>query len=127
MLTRLLTCALALGTLPFIGCGPSKLNETKTWEIEVGDGKALDLPAVSNKQTLNVEFSSSDSDVWVGVIKEEDAKGEDAIVSSASSKALKSAKGKGETFTVDVEPNTATRVIVRDAGKKTTVKLKVSN
>jgi hypothetical protein len=127
MLVRFFTCALALGAFAFIGCGPSKLNETKTWEMEVGDGKALDLPAVSSKQTLNVEFSSSDGDVAVFVFKEEDAKGEDGILSSASSKALKSAKGKGETFTVDVDPNTPTRVIVRDQMKKTTVKLKVSN
>jgi len=127
MPTRLLICAIAVGALALIGCGPSKLNENKTWEMDTGEGKALDLPAVSQKQTVTVEFSSSDGDVSVYLFKEEDAKGEDGILGSEKSKALKAVRSKGETFTQEIEPNTATRVIVRSVEKKTTVKLKVTN
>ena len=83
MPTRLLTIAIAFGALSLFGCGPSKLNESKSWELETGDGRALDLPAVSKPQKVNVEFSSSDGDVTVLVFKEEDAREEGSRAAEA--------------------------------------------
>jgi hypothetical protein len=127
MPTRLLTCALALCAFAFFGCGPSKLNESKTWELD-GELKALDLPAISKPQTINVEYSSSAGDVTVYVFKEEDVKGQEGLenADSRAKKALISKKGKGETFSVEIPENTPTRIIVSPTGK-TKVTLKVTN
>jgi hypothetical protein len=127
MPSRLPALALATTALAFFGCGPSKLNETKTWEMDGGDAKALDLPAVSRPQKINVEFNSSDADIYVYLFKEEDAKEDEGILGADAKKALDFKKGRSGSFSVDVEANTATRVIVRGVQGKTTVTLKVNN
>jgi hypothetical protein len=128
MPTRLLVGVLALGAFVGFGCGPSKLNESKKWDLEFGDLRALDLPAVAKPQKINVEFSSSAGDVTVYVFKEEDVKGPEGLESADSKekKALVAKRGKGETFSVDIPENTPTRVIV-SAHAKTSVTLKVTN
>lgn len=125
---RLLTLAIACGAIALVGCGPGKLNESKTWDIDGGVAMALDLPPVSKSQKINVEFSSSAGDVLVAVFKEEDAKGEDGLLNADTNvkKALASKTSKGETFSADVPENTPTRVIVYSK-QKTTVNLKVTN
>jgi hypothetical protein len=128
MLARLVPAAVvALGLLALAGCGPGKLNESRNWDIDSGEAKAVDLPAIAKPQTVKVEFTSSDADVTVYVFKEADAKGEDGLVASDPSKALAKASGKTGSFTADVPENTATRVIVRNAPKKTKVDLKITN
>jgi hypothetical protein len=126
---RLLTFALACGAIALVGCGPAKLNESRTWKVESGVSQALDLPAISKPQKINVEFSSSDGEVLVAVFKEEDAKGEEGLLNADTNvkKALASKTSKGETFTADVPENTPTRVIVYSKQKNTTVNLKVTN
>ena len=128
MPTRLSTIFLACGALFLAGCGPAKLNESRTWELEPASPKALDLPAISKPQKLNVEFSSTDGDVLVAVFKEEDAKGEEGLVNADTnrSKALAHKSSQGDKFSVDVPENTATRVIAFSK-KKTTLNLKVTN
>jgi hypothetical protein len=125
MLSRL--AVVAIGTFFLAGCGPSKLNENRKIEIEDGEAKAIELPAVSKPQKVNVEFNSSESDVSVYVFKEEDAKGTDGLLGADPKKALGSKKGKSDSFSVDIPENTATRVVVRGAYKKTEVQLKITN
>jgi hypothetical protein len=125
MLSRLLPVAIGLFILA--GCGPPKLNENWNPELLDGQARALDLPAVSKAQKINVEFSCPDTEVTVLVFKAEDAKGDEGMLGADAAKALAYKKGKADTFSADVPENTATRVIVRGAGKKTTVQLKVSN
>ena len=127
MISRVLTVAVALGAFILAGCGPGKLNENKTLSIDTGEAKGLDLPAVSKPQKINVEFSSSEGEVSVYIFKEEDAKGEDGLIASDPKKALAFKRGKADSFSADVPENTATRVIVRNATKKTDVQLKVTN
>jgi hypothetical protein len=127
MFTRLLTVVVSFAALALLGCGPSKLNESKSWELDSGDARALDLPAVSKAQKVNIEFSSSEGEISVYVFKEEDAKGDDGLFGSDSKKALAFKKAKSDTFSADVPENTATRVIVRGIDKKTKVTLKVTN
>lgn len=128
MPSRLVLIAiLAIVLAPLAGCGPGKLNESRNLSLDPGDAKAMDLPAVSKPQKLKIEFSSTDAEVTVLVFKESDAAGDDGLLSSDPKKAIEKKTGKGETFTVDIPENTATRVIVRGATKKTDVSLKVTN
>ncbi len=130
MLFRIVPVAVfAIGSLFLSGCGPAKLNENKTLTLDAEvSARAIDLPAVSKAQTINVEFSSSDGDVTVLVFKQEDAKDNDSLPSAPSSKALVKKRSKGESFSVDVPENTATRVVVREsAAAKTDVQVKVTN
>src|SRR5262245_13054525 len=127
MLTRSLAF-LFLGLL-LAGCGPARLNETKTLELtsEI-QARSLDLPAVSKPQKINIEFSSSDKEVDVLVFKDEDVKSDDDLAYAASSKALGKMKGEKGTFTVDVPENTKTRVVARlGPAKKSNVKITVTN
>lgn len=120
--------ALALGLL-LTGCGPAKLNETKTLKLDKETmATSLSLPAQSKPQTITVEFNSSEGEVTVGVFKKEDIKTDDDMTTVALSKALASKKGKSESFTVDVPENTATRVVARGhTAAKTDVTVKVTN
>jgi hypothetical protein len=128
MLSRLLSVMIvAVGALFLAGCGPSKLNENRKLEVEDGEAKAIDLPAVSKPQKVNVEFSSSEGEVSVYLFKAEDAKGDEGLLGSDPKKALASKKGKSDSFSADVPENTATRVIVRGAAKKTEVQFKITN
>jgi len=126
MSSRLLILMLAGFVLP--GCGPGKLEESRTWDLDGGEARALDLPAVSKPQKINVEFTSSEGDVSAFVFKEEDVKGEDGLRNADinAKKAIASKTSKGETFSADVPENTSTRVIIF-AKRKTTVNLKVTN
>src|SRR5689334_4048759 len=125
MLSRLLS--VALGALFLAGCGPAKLNENRKMDLLDGEAKAIDLPAVSKPQKITVEFSSPDTEVSVLVFKAEDAKGDEGILGADAAKAIAYKKGKADKFTADVPENTATRVVVRGAGKKTEVQLKITN
>lgn len=126
MSTRLLILMLAVFVLP--GCGPGKLDQSRTWELDGGESRALDLPAVSKPQKINVEFSSSEGDVSAFVFKEEDAKGEDGLRNADinAKKAIVYKTSKADTLSADVPENTPTRVIIF-AKQKTTVNLKVTN
>ena len=120
-----------LGVLAFalasvIGCGPGKVNVAKTIDLESGEGKSIDLPAVTKPQTINVEFTSSDADIYVYVCKEEDAKGDDGLMVTPKN-SLAKAHGKSGTLSAEVPERTPTRVIFRGADKKTKVDVKVHN
>ena len=128
MLVRFLFAACALGLFAASGCGPAKLNQSKTISIDAGDTQAMDLDAQPKPQKITVEFASSAGEVSVYVYKEADAKGEPGLLNAEANKAkaLASKKSKGETFTVDVPENTAVRVIFQ-ADKKADVTVKLTN
>jgi|SRR5579872_4694597 len=129
MLSRLVTLSvLALGVLLLAGCGPAKLNETKTLNLN-GEfpARAIDLPAQSKPQTIYIEFTSNGGEVSVYVFKEEDAKGDDMVSARATKAIAKVTDSKGDNFSVEIPENTATRVVVRGGGRTADVNLKITN
>lgn len=120
------TAVVAAGLVAAAGCGPAKLDETRTYSLDPGgdSGRALDLPAQPKPQTITVTYESAEP-VGVGIYKAGDV-GEGLFVQPA--KALKAEAGKtAGTLTADVPENTATRVVVSVETKKTDVKLHVTN
>jgi hypothetical protein len=110
------------------GCGPAKLDVTKTYELSPGDAKALELPAQPVAQTIHVEFTSTADKVSVFLYKEADAKGENGFTSADSTKALgKVLDSKGDKFSAEVPANTATRLIVYSGPRTTSVTVTVNN
>jgi hypothetical protein len=117
---------LAAGALLASGCGPAKLDEKKTVEVDPGGDsiKAYNLPAQPKPQRITVEFES-DNPVEVAVYKADDAK---ALESLPASKALATEKAKTSgTLAVDLGPDVATTVVVTALSKKSSVKLHMTN
>ena len=126
MRTRSALIAVASALLFAAGCGPAKLNESRTYSLNAGEAQILDLPAISKAQKVTVEFTSSAVDVSVSLIKDfKESDGLDTPPSKTQTLAEKT--GKDGSFVVDVPENTATRVVVRGANAKTDVTLKVTN
>lgn len=123
MLTRCAPLAAALFLLA--GCGPPKLNETRTYDLAPLEAKALDLPSVSKTQKVTVEFSSTASELTVYLLR--DSTGEPDVNAPDQAKVLASKSGKADTFAVDVPANTATRVLLRGAKVDTKVTVTVTN
>ena len=129
MLTRSAFVALAFGLLATTGCGPGKLDETKTVTLdETHSAASVQLTAQKKSQNITVEFESSDGEVSVYLFKEEDMKGDDALIFTPGSKAIEKKSGKSGSFTAELPASTAARVVVRGAqAKKTDVKLHITN
>jgi hypothetical protein len=125
MCARLSAAALAVAFASLSGCGPAKLNQTKTLSVDVGEARAIDLDGQPKPQKVNVKYSSPE-EVSVLVFKEVDARGDD-MLDAGEGKALGKSKGKDGTFSVDVPENTPVRVVVRGSPKKTDVKLEITN
>jgi hypothetical protein len=106
--------------------GLQKLDETRQWELDVGEARALDLPCQARTQIITFEFSSK-SDVSALVFKEEDAKGEEGLLNSDSKKALVRVRGTSGKMQVEVPAKTATRFILRDVNAATVIDLKLTN
>lgn len=121
--SALIACAFGLSTLA--GCGPAKLNVSQTLSLESGVPKGLDLTAQPKPQKITVEYASSAGEVSAYVFKASDA---DALEEPEKNKdkALATKKSAGETFSVDVPPNTATRVVFWSL-KRTEVTVKLTN
>lgn len=117
----------AFALFAVVGCGPAKLNESRSLALDSGEAKAIDLPAVSKAQNVTVEFTSSAGEVTVFLFSEADAKGGDGLLLSDPKKALGQKQGKEGSFTAEVPANTPARVIVRKASAKTEVNVKVTN
>lgn len=128
MSSRLL--ALAVSTLLLTGCGPAKLDVSKTYSVG-GDTPAqgIELNAQSKPQTINIEFSSSAGEVSVYVLKKSDYKDVDDLPAADSKKAIATKKGKAETFTAEIPENTAVWVaILKQFGsEKSDVQIKINN
>lgn len=106
------------------GCGPAKLNESRTYSMVPGIPQGFDLPVIGKNQTLTVEYTSSAADVSVYVVKDPSGEMDDQ---PAPASVIASASGKTGTFTAVVPAKTAVRVMVGGAKGKTDVNLKVTN
>lgn len=122
-----LAMVLMAGVVLVGGCGPSRLNVSKKYTMDVGDGRSIDLDAQPKPQKVNVEFSVSDGEARVLVFRAEDAQGEVGLLEAPASKALGSQRGSSGNFTVDLPANTKARVVIRDLTKKAEVTIKVTN
>jgi len=111
------------------GCGPAKLNDTRTLNLDgFGDIQVLELDPQPKPQTIRVEFSTSGGEVSVFLYKEEDVRGNEGVVNANPAKAIaKSTKKKEDNISAEVPPNTATRVVIECGSKKTEVKIKITN
>jgi hypothetical protein len=120
--------ALAAGLLALPGCGPGALDASRTYDLEPGEARSIDLDGVGSPQTLTVTYESSAGPVTVAVFRKDDVPSDDDIVTIPTAKALGTA-GKDEkgTVTVEVPANTPVRVVVRDAQKQSNVKVRVTN
>ncbi len=127
MLLRLAVITMLSCCMLLPGCGPAKLNESRTIELDSGDAKAIDLDGQHKAQTVTVEFSSPNAEVSVYLFKADDAKGDDGLLGADPSKALAMKKGKSDTLSAEVPADTPTRVILRNATEKTSVNVKISN
>lgn len=114
----------ALALLVPAGCGPAKLDETKTWTLEPGDVQSITSPAQPRPQRITVEFESNEP-VDVGIFKADDATN---LNSLPVSKALAIERNKTTgTLTADLGPDVSTTVTVGALSKKATVKVHVTN
>ena len=126
MFLRALAPFFAIGLVALAGCGPAKLDVTKTYTLE-GEPQIIFLDAQPKPQKITVEFESSASPITVLLIKDADVpKDEDGFIPTSKAIAFKSGE-KAATFSGDVPENTATRVIIRNASNKSSVKVRVTN
>jgi hypothetical protein len=130
MTRRSLILVLAPVLLVAAGCGTKPLNENKTYTLDTStSGHRLDIPATNKARTITVEFSSSDKDVTVLLLKKSDVKdGEDGITTAEGAKKLGGKRAKADSFTAELPADTAGTIIVREhAAAKTEVTLKVTS
>jgi hypothetical protein len=103
-----------------------KLNESRQWELDVGEARALDLPAQPRTQIITFEFSSK-GEVSALVFKEEDAKRTEGLLDADSKKALVRVQGRSGKTQVEVPAKTATRFVLRGVNAATVVDVKLTN
>ena len=123
ILTAVLAGGLA-GLAGLAGCGPAKLDVNKNYSLDMMEAQEIGLPAQSQPQTITVEFESTEGAVQVGVYRETDA---DDILMVDPQKAIAAEKGQSGRLTASVPENTATKVVIGNAEKKTDVKVHVTN
>ena len=127
MFLRAFSSFFGIGLVALAGCGPAKLDVTKTYTLDAGEPQIIFLDAQPKPQKITVEFESSASPITVLLIKDEDVpKDEDGFISTSKAIASKSNE-KAATFSGDVPEKTASRVIIRNASGKTSVKVRVTN
>ena len=114
---------LATALVGFSGCGPAKLDVTKTYSMD-GLPKTVILEAQPKKQNITVEFEST-AEVTVMLIKKADCpEGEEGFVATA--KAISFKKDKSGTITGELPEKTEGLVVIR-GGNKIDVKLHITN
>ncbi|MBX9584649.1 MAG: hypothetical protein K2X87_30470 [Gemmataceae bacterium] len=121
-------CTLAAGLAALPGCGPGALNVSRTYDLEPGEARSIDVDGIGSPQTLVVTYESSAGPVTVGVFKKADIPQDDDLMTVPATKSLAPA-GKDDkgTVTAEVPANTPVRVVVRDPPKKSNVKVHVTN
>lgn len=124
MTTRSILFLAAVVVLAPAGCGPAKLDETKTYSVTAGDTQMMILPKQPKPQRITVEYESNQP-VDVAIYKSEDVKEGEAMPTSKAL-GIDRAKEKG-TVTADLAPDVATTVTVTGLGKTATVKVHVHN
>jgi hypothetical protein len=116
----------ALTLLALAGCGPAKLDVTKSFTLEDSAAQVIDLDPQPKPQTVTVEFTSSAGEVYVYLIK--DFKKDDGLdAAPKQAQTLASKLAKEGTISADVGEKTPVRVAVRNPNAKTEVTVKVTN
>lgn len=119
-----LAAAFVAATAVVPGCGPARLDVNTTAELSMGNPKGWDLPAVSQPQTVTVDYDSDPAPVEVGIWKKTDI-GEGM---PDPKKALKFDKDKAKgSLSVEVPADTPTYVEVGSLKGKTKVQVHISN
>lgn len=125
MIARGCALVLAVGMVGIAGCGPGRLDESRTYNMDTHDAPYMELTPQSKAQTIKIEFESSAAEVDVGLFRSADLKDP---ADANFSKALKSeVQKKSGSFSVEVPENTATTVVLGNAKAKTDVKIHVTN
>lgn len=129
MLARFALAACAFGSFLAAGCGPGKLDQTRTVTLDTETGaQVIFLGAQPKPQTITVDFSSSDKEVRVLVFKRQDAKTPEEGFEADPKLALASKQAQADTFSVEVPADTALAVVIRGAqAPKTSVTVKLTN
>lgn len=109
------------------GCGPPRLSVDKSYTLDVGEARAIDLDPQSKPQKIQIEFTASDGQVEVLMFKKEDVPTDQAMLDAASDKALARQKGPSGSLSVDLPEKVAARIVIRNPSKKAEVKVKVKN
>ncbi|HEY3787446.1 MAG TPA: hypothetical protein VGL71_01270 [Urbifossiella sp.] len=123
MIARVLSLAFPIILISLSGCGPAKLDVSKTYEMESGSN-SIELPPQPQPQTITVEFESSNADIDIGIFKDSDAA---KIEEVQYSKAIKAeTKKKSGTIVAELPAKTAAKVVFETL-KKTTVKVHITN
>jgi hypothetical protein len=118
---------LAVGLVALSGCGPARLEETKTLAADPAESPYLELPAQPVPQTIKVEYDSSACEVDIGLYKASEVR-EGNEGHADVKKAMKGESGKKSgSFSVDVPEKTATKLIINSAKVKTNVKVHLTN
>ncbi len=102
----------ALGLFGLAGCGPPKLDEKRTIELDGGtEIKSIDLPSIKKPQKVTVEFTA-DAEVAVAIFKESDVpEGNLFAASKDKALAITDKPAKSGSISAEVPENTATRVL----------------
>jgi hypothetical protein len=114
---------LAVVLLALAGCGPAKLDLSKTYNLGPAESQPIELPAQPVPQRLTVEFDST-APIEVAIFKSADLKGEDHPVSKALAIEKKATKG---SLAADLGPDTGTTVVISAGAKAAEVKVRLTN
>ncbi len=134
MIARACGLLALLALVGLTGCGPGKLDETKSFTLDFkGEpGKSFTLPSQSAEQALTVEVTA-DHEVDVFVVPAKNQKDFDEAFNykGRSEKSIASKKGvKTDSLTATVPPNEEVAVAVymsASNSEKTSVQLKMTN
>ncbi len=99
----------------------------RSYTLDVGEARAIDLDPQSKPQKIQIEFTASDGQVEVLMFKKEDVPNDQAMLDVSSDKALARQKGASGNLSVDLPEKTAARIVIRNPSKKAEVKVKVKN
>ena len=114
---------MAMLVLELAGCSRYVATDEK-YDLKAGNIKSVSIGAFAKDITLTVNFTSSNSDITVGVFKESDVPNLEQI---SSAKPLAKATGKEGTVTVDVPKDTPFMMAIYGVTGDTSATLKASS
>lgn len=129
MLARVCGVVLGAGLLALSGCGPAKLEVSKTKAIEPLDYELIGLNKQGQDQKITVEIDATEP-VNVLLIDSSAEKGFELLSPTDQEGKAKYGKKKAikkDSLTADVPANTAVTVAIGGGTKKSEVKFTITN
>jgi hypothetical protein len=120
---------LLAGLVTLSGCGPAKLEVSKTKTVEAADYELVGLPKQSQEQKITIEVDATEP-VNILVIDSSAEKGFDGLAPAdqvAKGKYGKKTNVKKDSLTADVPANAAVTVAIGGGTKRGEVKYSISN